>query len=184
MEVSLPYTLLDPDGGASEQAIDNAEVSLKYANFSLAERGLLLGGGLELGLPTGDDDKGIGSNNVLEVEPFVDFGYRCGRSQVVGFLAAGFPTNENGEDEADTEIGWNLSWLYQWTPRFSGLIEFEGLQIEGGGEDGTRSLTIAPGFKFAPLAGHDLRVGLSLAYPLTADREFQAQTLLSVFQHF
>jgi hypothetical protein len=61
LEVDVPYTLLDVEGEPNRNHLDTVEGGLKYANFGLADYGLLLGGGLELGLPTGDDD----SNRVV-----------------------------------------------------------------------------------------------------------------------
>lgn len=184
IEAALPYTYLDPEGSGSEQALDSAEVALKCANFTFADRGLLLGGGLELGLPTGDDSKGIGSNNVLEVEPFLDFGYKRGRLQTVGVLAVGFPTNAD-TDEADREYAWNLSFLYHVTPWVQALLEFDGERIEGGEEGGFDTANVVPGVKVRPIAGSTLTLGAAVRLPLGVnEREFHAMPLASVFYHF
>lgn len=185
VEANLPYTFLNPDSGANERAIDNAEIALKYANFAFAQRGLLVGGGLELGLPTGDDSEGIGSNNILDIEPFLDFGYRRDALEVVGFLSAGFPTNKNGEDEADSELGWNLSFLFHATERVSTMLEFDGEEINGGEEDGISIVNVTPGIKFAPLASdRNFKIGAGVSFPLTDDREFHTRAIVSLFQHF
>lgn len=92
--------------------LDNIEIGLKYANFVFYEYNLLLGGGIEFGLPTGNEEKNVGSNHVLEVEPFLDFAYKRERLEIVGFMSFGLPQTENGEDLADLELGWNLSTLY------------------------------------------------------------------------
>jgi hypothetical protein len=81
------------------------EIGLKYANFAFEDKDLLLGGGLENGLPTGDDDKGIGSDEVSEVEPFLDFGWKGNRTELVGFISFGLPIN-GGDEEVDWELGW------------------------------------------------------------------------------
>ncbi len=184
VEADLPYTFSRPDAGGNEQAVDNAEVAVKFANFSFAEQGLLLGGGLELGLPTGDDSEGIGSNNVLEFEPFLDFGYRRAGLEVVGVYAVGLPTNENGEDEADAEHAWNLSFLYRLTPRVSTLLEFDGVEVNGGEEDGVSIANISPGIKIAPFADRNLEIGAGISFPLTSDREFNTRAIFSVFKHY
>lgn len=185
LEVDLPYTFLDRDDGRDEERLDSAELGLKYANFHFAEQGWLLGGGLELGLPTGDEAEGIGSNHVLEVEPFLDFGYKRGDLETVGFLAFGIPTNENGEDEADLELGWNLSFLYHVHPRVQALLELDGTEVEGGEEDGFSSMNVTPGVKVAPLPSEPLWVGAGLSLPVfEEDQDFDARGLVSVFYHF
>lgn len=185
VEIDVPYTYLDPDEASSEHNLDNTEIGLKYANFALAEKGLLLGGGLELGLPTGDDAKGIGSNNVVEVEPFIDFGYKQGRFEAVGFLAVGFPVNENDENEADREYEWNLSLLYHLTPWIETLLELDGEIIDGGEEDGFDTASFTPGIKIRPLRDSTLRLGAGVRLPLaTNEKEFHAMAIGSVFYHF
>jgi hypothetical protein len=66
LEVNVPYTFIDPDEGQGEDHFNNIEVGLKLASFIFEEYGLLLGGGIEFGIPAGDDEKGIGSDHVIE----------------------------------------------------------------------------------------------------------------------
>ena len=56
IEVGVPYTFVDPDDGESEDHFNNIEVGFKFATYIFEEYGLLLGGGLELGIPSGDDE--------------------------------------------------------------------------------------------------------------------------------
>lgn len=184
IEMDIPYTFLDSDEGQSTNRLDNVEVGLKYANFAFAEHGLLLGGGIELVLPTGNEEKGIGSDHVLEVEPFLDFGYKHDRLEIVGFTSFGLPQNENGEDEADLELGWNLSTLYHISPKFQVLLEFDGEHVYGGEEDGVNIVNVTPGIKVSPLDSSNLQIGIGVSVPLTDDKEFHARPILSVFYHF
>lgn len=184
IEVDVPYTFLDPEGASSEDRLDTVEVGLKYASFAFEENDLLLGGGIELGLPTGNDGVGIGSNNVLEVEPFVDFGYELDRLQLVGLASFGVPTNENGEDEADLELAWNLSLQVRLDERVAALLELDGEEVFGGDKNGESIVNITPGIKIAPLHDRNLRIGVGVSLPLTHDKEFHVRTVLSVFYHF
>ena len=184
LEVDVPYTFLDPDEEEGTDRLDNVEVGIKYANFTFAEHGLLLGGGIEFGLPTGNEEKGIGSDHVLEVEPFVDFGYQRDRWEIVGFTSFGLPVNENDEDEADLELGWNLSVLYHLTPQIEALLEFDGEHVFGGEEDGIDVVNVTPGFKVQPFDDPNFQVGVGVSLPLTDDKEFHARLILSVFYHF
>lgn len=184
LEVNVPYTFLDPDEEEGTDRLDNVEVGIKYANFTFAEHGLLLGGGIEFGLPTGNEEKGIGSDHVLEVEPFVDFGYQRDRWEIVGFTSFGLPVNENDEDEADLELGWNLSVLFHLTPQIETLLEFDGQHVFGGEEDGVDVVNVTPGFKVQPFDDPNFQVGVGVSLPLTDDKEFHARLILSVFYHF
>ncbi len=183
-EVDAPYTFLDPDEGSSVDDFGDVEVGLKLANFYFEERGLLLGGGIEFGLPTGNGSKGIGSNHVLEIEPFLDFGYKVSKLEAVGFLSFGIPTNTNGEDLADVELGWNLSLLYHATPKLEAILEFDGENVFGGEEDGETILNVTPGIKFAPFEEQRLMLGAGVSLPLTNDKSFHVQPVVSVFYHF
>lgn len=184
LEVDVPYTFLVPDEGTSTNRLDNMEVGLKYANFTFAEHGLLLGGGIEFGLPTGNEEKGIGSNHVLEVEPFVDFGFQRNHWEIVGFTSFGFPVNENDGHGADLEVGWNLSVLFHLTPRIETLLEFNGENVFGGEEDGHTVVNVTPGFKLQPIDDSNFQVGIGVSLPLTDDFEFHTMPMLSVFYHF
>ena len=183
LELDAPYTFRDPDGEPSENHLDTIEVGVKLATQRFADHGLLFGGGLELGLPTGDDSRGIGSNNVLEIEPFVDFGWKFERWEVVGFLSAGVLHNQESDD-ADYELGWNLSALYHLHPRLQLLLELDGEEIQGGEEDGHTVVNLSPGLKLRPLPNQDLWLGLGVGFPLTSDKEFDARAMVSAFWHF
>ncbi len=185
VEAEVPYTFLEREGGTDPDRLGNTSVALKYANFALAESGLLLGGGLELGLPTGNEEKGIGSDHEVEIAPVLDFGYKRGRFEAVGFLELGIPANRNGEDEADHEIGWDLSFLYHLHPRVAALLEVGGEEFFDGEREDFASVGIAPGIKVQPFKDlPSFKVGVSTRFPLTDDRERGFQTLVSVFYHF
>lgn len=184
IEVNIPYTLLVPDEGKNTDHLDTAEIGFKYANFALSEYGMLLGGGIECGLPTGNDEKGIGSDHVLEVEPYLDFGYMLDELEVVGFISFGLPQNDAGDDEADLELGWNLSALYHVSHKVQALLELDGERIDGGEEDGTTIVNVTPGIKVEPFSNPKLQLGAGISLPLTDDKEFYARTIVSVFYHF
>jgi hypothetical protein len=182
LELQVPYTFLNPDEGSSTNHLDNIELISKYANFAFADRGLLLGGGLTLVFPSGDEDKGIGSSHIWVIEPFLDFGWKLNRFELVGFVDFGFPVNEGSEDEADLELGWNLSFTYLITDRFHYLLEFEGEHDFGGPED-FNVVNISPGIKYQVLK-RKLSLGVSVRLPLTQDKEFYVSPRFSVFYNF
>jgi hypothetical protein len=184
LELFVPYTFLNPDEGASTDRLDNLELVGKYASYVFQEHGLLVGGGLALELPTGSESKGIGSNHIVVIEPFLDFGYKANRFEIVGFTNFGFPVNENDEDEPDLELSWNLSFLYRITDRFHGLVEFDGQHDFGGERDGFGVVNIAPGIKYQVLKAKKLYLGASVRLPLTQDKDFYVAPLFSALYHF
>jgi hypothetical protein len=65
-------------------------------------------------------------------------------------LCVGVCAARNGEDEADLELGWNLSLLYYLTPRLETLLEFDGENVFGGEKDEFELVNITPGIKIQP----------------------------------
>jgi hypothetical protein len=184
LELFVPWTYLDPDEHASTSRLDNIELVSKYANYAFAEDGLLLGGGLKLDLPTGDEDRGIGSSHLWVIEPFLDFGWKLNRFELIGFANFGFPVNEDHEEETDLELSWNLSFLYLITDRFHYLVEFDGEHVFGGEHDGFDMVNISPGVKYQVLKDRKLYLGASVRLPLTSDKEFYVSPRFSLFYHF
>ncbi|MBI1367040.1 MAG: hypothetical protein GC162_00150 [Planctomycetes bacterium] len=184
IEVNAPYTWLNPDAGGTTSHFDSAEIALKYANFAFADRGLLVGGGIEFGLPTGDAGRDIGSDHQLDIEPYIDLGYRNGPWQIVGFASLGIPANRNGDDEADFEIGWNLAVLRELNEQFTAVLEFDGEYSFNGDEGDHEIINITPGLKVRPFDHQNVQVGLGVRLPLTSDREFNVQSIVSIFWHF
>ncbi len=184
VEVVVPYVHVDVDGMPNESNLDNIRVGMKFANFEFEDQGLLLGYGLEFGLPTGDDSEGIGSNHLFEIEPNLNFGYKRGKNELVGFTSFGIPVNQSGGEETETEMGFNLSLLRHVTPRFEALIELDGGSVLSGPEDGFTVVNLTPGVKVRPFKDHPLDVGLGFSFPITNDEDFDTRTLLSVFYHF
>ncbi len=92
--MTVPYGWLDPETGSSTGNLGNLEVALKFANFAFEDVGLLLGYGLELGLPTGSDTKGIGSGLLWELAPFLNVGLKQGRFEAVAWTIFGIPVNQ------------------------------------------------------------------------------------------
>ena len=184
LEVDVPYTFLNPDQKERTNHLDNVDIGIKYANFIFEKHGLLLGGGVEFGLPTGNEAKGIGSDHVLEIEPSVGFGYQINRWEIIGFTSSSLPLSQKNENEADFELGWTLSVLHHLKPQLITLLEFDGEHVFGGEEDGADVINVTPGIKIHPFDDSSFQVGLGVSLPLTNDKEFHAKTILSLFYHF
>ncbi len=184
IEADIPYTFINPDEGKDVNHFNNIEIGVKLATFILEEYGILLGGGLEFGLPTGDDEKGIGSDNIFEIEPFLSFGWKYKILEVVSFLHIGFPVNQKGDQNEGDELGYNLSTLVHATEWLEVLLEFDGETVLNGEEEGESVLNIDPGVKFKPFKSKDLQVVFGAGFPVTNDEEFEYRLIASVFYHF
>lgn len=138
---------------------------------------------MALGLPTGNDSKGIGSDNIVELEPFADFGVKIHDFQVIGFLSMGFPVNQKGDQNEGDELAYALSMLYHLGSVVEILLEFDGETVLNGEEDGESVLNIDPGIKFAPFKSKDFKFGFGAGFPLTNDKEFEYRLIGSVFYH-
>lgn len=182
-EVNLPYVVADRDERSNRQGLDDMEVAIKLASFALEDSGILLGGGMEFGLPTGNSNNDIGSDRVVMIEPYLDLGIKFADFETIGFLKFGFPENENGSDP-DWELGWNASLLYHVTPSVAGMLEFDGERISGGEEDGETVAHVTPGLRVHPFEDHRLAFGTGISLPITNDEEFKLRWILSVFFHF
>lgn len=183
LEAKVPYTFRDPANGSSVDDLGNVKVTAKLATYRFADQGAVLGGGLELGLPTGDDTKGIGSNNELEVAPFVDAGLKQGPFELTSFLFLKIPTNQEAgeEDPVDLKLAYQGSLLYHLNSRWALLAEVDGETIASGDEDET-VVNLSPGIKYR--ATDRLQFGVSAGFPVSDDEEFDVRVKASVFYHF
>ncbi len=184
IEVDIPYAFVDATGEAAANHFDTVSIGFKFANFVLEDKGVLLGYGFEIGTPTGDEEKGIGDDHLVELEPFFDIGYKRGDLEVVAFTSFGIPINQQQGEEVETEMAYNLSLLYHVTPRFMTLLEFDGMTVLSGEEDGATLVNITPGVKIKPLADRAFEVGVGISLPLTNTRLFDVRALVSAFYHF
>lgn len=182
--VTVPYAWRTAPGVARQSGLGSTELALKYAGFALHEWGLLYGGGLETGLPTGDDASGFGSSHIVDLEPFVDLALARGRTQLVGFATYGWSTNLRPTDEAEHEWTANVSALYRVATHAEGLLELETRRALAGDERGAQMTYVAPGLKLVTASGEGPMIGLSLELPLTTAREFDRQWLVSGMYHF
>ncbi len=185
VEVDLPWRTVREPGGPRRAHLDSAGIALKLVAYADPRRGLLLGGGLEFGLPTGSDAKGIGSSREIEIEPFLDLGYKNGALELVGFLRLGFPLNVPPDERraVDAELAYEGSLLYHLTPRLAALVEVSGSRVIDG-EEKENGFLLAPGIKYRPFRNHALAIGASIRVPLDHGRAFDIGPMLSAFYHF
>ncbi len=184
IEVGVPYAIVDPNDAASMDHLGNIDVGFKFANFAFSDHGVLLGYGIEFILPTGNEESGIGNDHLVEIEPFFNIGYKRDALEVVAFTSFGVPINQDQGEEVETEMGYNLSFLYHVSARVSGLLEFDGGTVLSGEEDGHTVINITPGVKVKPTDNDNFELGAGVSFPLTANREFDVRAIFSAFYHF
>lgn len=184
-EVAVPYVWIDPEDGGGSDGVGNAEVAAKFASYRFGDRGLVLGAGLEAGLPTGDDASGTGDDRTVELEPYLGFGYRRDRFEMIGVLRFGVPVNERAAEKAevDLELGADLSLLYHVTPRVAGLLELSGAAVVAGASDET-VLSVNPGLSVDLTGEGRLRLGVGAGVPLTDDAGYDYAVRTMVILHF
>ncbi|MDP9204136.1 MAG: hypothetical protein M3P12_01610 [Gemmatimonadota bacterium] len=170
---------------AAERAsgLGNIELSLKAASLAFGEHGLLLGGGLSAALPTGSDTKGIGSSHLVDLEPFIDAGYKRDALELVGFATLSSTFRRRAGEEAERDLTFDFSALYQIQPRLEGLIEVTTARALIGPESGSQQTFVAPGFKVYPFRTRKLMFGASVVFGTGVVHDMHA-LLLSGFYHF
>jgi hypothetical protein len=183
IEANLPITSRS-ENGVHTSAVGSGEIALKLASFVAAKHGILLGGGVGFGVPTGNDQKGIGSDHLVEVEPYIDFGYMHKKLELVSFASFSTNTRRNTGEENEKELALAASLLYHLDPRFESLVELEARRslYEAGSDE--QIINAGLGLKYHVNRIRALVVGLGGRIPLTTEREFQSEIILSALYHF
>lgn len=183
LAVVTPYISRTAPAAERASGIGNVQLSLKGASFAFAERGVLLGGGLSAGFPTGSDAKAIGSSHLVELEPFLDAAYKMDALEVVGLASLSSTFRRRAGEEAERNLRFDFSALYQVQPRIEGLIEVTSARALVGPESGLQRTLVAPGIKVYPFASRKIMFGASVGFGTGDVRDTRA-LLLSGFYHF
>lgn len=183
IEANLPMTSRSV-GGTSTSAVGSGEIALKLASFAAARHGVLLGGGVGFGIPTGNDEKGIGSDHLVEVEPYLDFGYMRKQMELVSFASFSTTTRRKDGEENEKEVAIAGSLLYHLDPRFESLIELEARRSLYSDAEDEQVVNAGVGLKYHVSRIRALVVGVGGRIPLTTEREFQSEIILSALYHF
>lgn len=184
LAVTVPYEWRDEAGtGGAVHGTGSTEVSLKAASTMWDERGVLLGGGLSVGLPTGNDSLGIGSSRSIGLEPFVDAALRSGALELVAFVRYGTTVHDAPDVLAERELSMAASALYPVVPAVEALIEMETVRPLTGDIRETAT-TLAPGVKLYPFHDRRIMAGVSAPIGLTGEAKQSRGLIISLFYHF
>jgi len=140
VEVEAPFLLINNDPGPSEAGLGDMAVSLKYVLFFSVEHLTIVSAGLELGLPTGRSNKGLGSGE-LTWEPNLRAGWRWDDLILQGDMSVELPqqsANTNAALLYDLALGYE----YEPDPRLE-IVPMVELNTETAlnGDDGGRTLS-------------------------------------------
>lgn len=183
LAVTLPYAWRSARGLPDVRGLGNAELSLKAASLRWGARGLLVGGGLSIGLPTGSDARGIGTSRAVEVEPFADAGVKRGGLELVGFGRYGTTVRNRVGIDAEREFSFDGSALYPVSRGVEALLEVAAARSAAGQERATAT-SLAPGLKLYPFSDRSLMFGVSAPLGLTGEARDARGLLVSAFYHF
>jgi len=183
LAIVAPYEFRTEPSSERASGLGDLELSLKFASVRYGEQGVLLGGGLSAGVPTGSDQKQIGSSHIVELEPFVDAGYKRDKFEFVGFARLSSTFNRRAGEDAERTLAFDFSTLYHLHPRLEGLVELTTSRSLVGTESGIPETLLAPGVKVYPFSNPRLMFGASLLLGTGAVSD-QKAVLLSAFYHF
>lgn len=184
IELEAPYATVEPDEGDKERGFDSFELALKFANFAFESSGVLLGYGIDSALPTGNDEKGIGSDHIVELEPFFSIGVKPGDLELIGFIAFTIPTALEKDDEVANDLDGAISALYRFSPGFRGLLELDGETVLNGPDAGESNANLTPGVKVTPLDNASLEIGFAISVHMSAEKQYDSLEILSLLYHF
>ncbi|MDQ6870946.1 MAG: hypothetical protein M3037_02915 [Gemmatimonadota bacterium] len=183
LAIVTPFIFRTAPAAERASGLGNIELSLKAASLAFGDDGGLLGGGLSAALPTGSDAKGIGSGHLVELEPFLDAGYKRDAFELVGFAILSSTFNRHAGEEAERKLTFNFSTLYHFQSRLEGLIEVTTARALVGPASGTQQTFVAPGLKVYPFTNRQFMFGASVEIGTGIVQDTSA-LLLSAFYHF
>jgi hypothetical protein len=183
LAVVAPFVRITSPSDARTSGLGNVELSAKAASFAFAHSGALVGAGLTLGLPTGSDAKGTGSDHLYEISPFVDAALRKGPVELVGFLTYSALANRNAGDANEREVTFDGSVLWRAAEELELLAELSTSRSYGGAESAYTQTFLAPGIKWRPAKFEKVAIGASAIRGVGSASGVNA-VQLSAFYHF
>lgn len=183
LAIVAPYEFRTEPSSERANGLGDLELSLKFASVRYGEQGVLLGGGLSAGVPTGSDQKQIGSSHIFELEPFVDAGYKRDKLELVGFARLSSTFNRRAGEDSERNLAFDFSTLYHLHPRLEGIVELTTSRSLVGPDTGIPQTFLAPGVKLYPFPNPQLMFGASMLLGTGAVSDSKA-VLISAFYHF
>jgi hypothetical protein len=184
IHLGIPYTVLNPSQNHTVSNLDEIELALKFANFVFSYHNILLGYGISFGLPTGNQDKGIGSNHILDINPFLNGGIKWKRWEWTAYFTFDMPCNQNENENIQTTLESRLTALYNISPRWQALLEAGSTSPISHFYKGDSNYDLTEGVKFMPDPDKPWILAIGVRHPVLNNNEFKLQGIFSVFYHF
>lgn len=165
-EVAVPFA--SESGPASTRGIGDIEVSVKYVLAHRPASQLIVSGGLETALPTGESEIGIG-NGTWKLAPFLAAGKGFDAFYLQSSVKYEAPLQS---DEGESELLYNLAFTLPLTKEKKGLIpmlEFNGIT---GTETGKTELFITPQLYLGLVRRGHIAFSLGSQIPVSRERPF------------
>jgi hypothetical protein len=184
LHLDIPYTVLKPKSASTLSHLEDIELALKFANFAFAKHKVLLGYGVSLGFPTGNDLKGIGSGHIFSIDPFLNGGVMWRRWEWTAYFTFDIPTNQRQGEDLQTGLESRLTALYHVDRRWELLVEAGNSTEIGHTTARQKNYDIAEGIKLRPNPEKPWFLALGVRQPLGDNTEFKFQGMFSLFYHF
>jgi hypothetical protein len=192
--IEVPVLFLMPPEGSDETGLGDITIGGKALAFQSIEQPALVTVGVELGLPTGSESRGLGGS--LSVTPYAAAGIGLGAVDLIGDI--GYTWVLDGPDDGAETFAMNVAVAYKGWRQVIPMLEVSLVtQTRGGnggseGEEGEKDLVGTPQVYLTPgvivrslswmPARTSLRGGVQIG--LTHDREFDYRVLASFSWEF
>ena len=184
IHLGIPYTVLHQSQNNTVKNLDEIELALKFANFAFSNHNVLLGYGISFGLPTGNQDKGIGSNHILDISPFFNGGIKWKRWEWTAYFTFDIPCNQNENENIQSTLESRLTALYNISPKWQALLEAGSTSPISRFYKGDSNYDLTEGVKFMPVSDKPWILAIGVRHPVLNNNEFKLQGIFSVFYHF
>ncbi|HET7114985.1 MAG TPA: hypothetical protein VFI29_00750 [Hanamia sp.] len=184
LHLDVPYGTLKSQGASSFSNLDNIELTLKFANFAFANHNVLLGYGIGFGLPTGNDSKGIGSDHVIDVEPFLNAGYLWRKWEWTAYFTFSVPTHQHKGENMQSSLESRATALYHLNRYWQLLAEFGNERDISSPSGWNKNYDLLEGFKYLPFGHKPWILGAAVRQGLGKNSDLHFQWLLTLFYHF
>lgn len=184
IHLDVPYGTLKPKETSSFSSLDDIELTFKFANFAFARKNVLLGYGIGFGLPTGNDTKGIGSNHILDVEPFLNGGYLWRKWEWTAYFTFSVPTYQKENENIQSSLESRVTALYHLNNYWQLIGEFGNDKDISHPTDRNSNYNLLEGFKYLPFGHKPWILGAGVIEPIGENSDLNLQWLLTLFYHF
>ena len=185
VSITAPYLFISQTGSNLQSGLGEAELSFKFANYVFEHNNVLLGYGISFGLPTGNENKGTGSDHIIGIEPFLNMGYMLNDFEFTFFSTFGIPSNLQNNETVENNLNLQLAVVYNLTESLQGILELNRESIINGNINPEPGWYFAPGIKAIPFKKLEKIIfGLGVRLPLSNQKEFNTQIMFTTFYHF